>query len=83
MSAKQMGILIQEVVGRQRRRPWFFPAFAGVAFSRNEYRWSPRVTLRRRPASHGARASALAPWIVLSDDYRDPAGARQAAGAAS
>lgn len=40
---EQMGILIQEVVGRKVGR-YFFPAFAGVAFSRNEFRWSPRIT---------------------------------------
>ncbi len=40
---EQMGILIQEVVGR-RTGKWFFPAYAGVAFSRNEFRWSPRIT---------------------------------------
>ena len=39
----QMGILIQEVIGQQVGR-YFFPAFAGVAFSRNEFRWSPRIT---------------------------------------
>lgn len=39
---EQMGILIQEVVGRQVGR-WFLPAFAGVAFSRTEFRWSPRI----------------------------------------
>ncbi len=39
---EQMGILIQEVVGRRVGR-WFLPAFAGVAFSRNELRWSPRI----------------------------------------
>ena len=37
-----MGILIQEVVGRRVGR-YFLPAFAGVAFSRNEFRWSPRI----------------------------------------
>ncbi len=40
---EQMGVLIQEVVGR-RVGKYFFPAFAGVAFSRNEFRWSPRIT---------------------------------------
>lgn len=39
---EEMGILIQEVVGR-RVGPYFFPAFAGVAFSNNEFRWSPRI----------------------------------------
>jgi len=40
---EQMGILIQEVVGKRVGR-YFFPAFAGVAFSRNEFRWSPRIS---------------------------------------
>ena len=39
---EQMGILIQEVVGREAGG-MLFPAFAGVAFSRCEMRWSPRI----------------------------------------
>jgi len=39
---EQMGILIQEVVGR-RVGPYFFPLYAGLAFSSNELRWSPRI----------------------------------------
>jgi pyruvate,water dikinase len=39
---EQMGILIQEVVGA-RIGKYYLPAFAGVAFSRNEFRWSPRI----------------------------------------
>ncbi len=39
---EEMGILIQEVVGR-RVGKYFFPSFAGVAFSNSEFRWSPRV----------------------------------------
>jgi len=39
---EEMGIMIQEVVGK-KVGPYFFPAFAGVAFSRNEFRWSPRI----------------------------------------
>jgi len=39
---EEMGILIQEVVGRQVGR-YYLPAFAGVAFSQNEFRWSSRV----------------------------------------
>ena len=31
---EEMGILIQEVVGR-KIGPYYFPAFAGVAFSQN------------------------------------------------
>jgi pyruvate,water dikinase len=37
-----MAILIQEVVGTRVGR-YFLPAFAGVAFSHNEFRWSPRI----------------------------------------
>jgi pyruvate, water dikinase len=40
--SEEMGILIQEVVGRRAGKYWL-PAFAGVAFSNNEFRWSPRI----------------------------------------
>ncbi len=39
---EEMGILIQEVVGSKIGK-YYFPPFAGVAFSRNDYRWSPRI----------------------------------------
>jgi hypothetical protein len=39
---EQMGILIQEVVGREIGG-MLCPVFAGVAFSRCEMRWSPRI----------------------------------------
>jgi pyruvate,water dikinase len=39
---EEMGILIQEVVGTRVGRYWL-PAFAGVAFSQNEFRWSARI----------------------------------------
>ncbi len=39
---EEMGIMIQEVVGAQLGH-YFLPAFAGVAFSTNEFRWSPRL----------------------------------------
>ena len=39
---EEMGILIQEVVGTKIGK-YYFPPFAGVAFSRNDYRWSPRI----------------------------------------
>lgn len=39
---EQMGIMIQEVVG-SKVGPYFFPLYAGVAFSHNELRWSPRI----------------------------------------
>ncbi len=37
-----MGVMIQEVVGT-RVREYYLPTFAGVAFSHNEFRWSPRI----------------------------------------
>lgn len=56
---EDMAVLIQKVVGT-RFGPYFAPAFAGVAFSRNEYRWSPRIKredgLMRIVAGLGTRA---------------------------
>jgi len=56
---EEMGILIQEVVGT-RIGKYYFPPFAGVAFSRNDYRWSPRITAEdgivRLVAGLGTRA---------------------------
>jgi len=39
---EEMGIIIQEVVG-SNVGPYFFPSFAGVGFSQNEYPWSARI----------------------------------------
>jgi len=39
---EEMGIMIQEVVGT-RMGKYFVPSFAGVMFSNNEFRWSPRI----------------------------------------
>lgn len=39
---EEMAVLIQRVVGVQIGQ-YFLPSFAGVAFSKNEYRWSPRI----------------------------------------
>jgi predicted nucleotidyltransferase len=39
---EEMAILVQEVVGT-RLGDFFLPAVAGVAFSNNEFRWSPRI----------------------------------------
>jgi pyruvate, water dikinase len=39
---EEMGIMIQEVVGT-RVGKYFLPAYSGVAFSNNEFRWSPRI----------------------------------------
>ncbi|HLC06076.1 MAG TPA: PEP/pyruvate-binding domain-containing protein [Anaerolineales bacterium] len=42
---ERMAILIQEVQGN-RRGDYFLPDAAGVAFSRNQFRWSPRIDRR-------------------------------------
>jgi pyruvate,water dikinase len=64
---EEMGIMIQEVVGTRVGR-YFFPAVAGVAFSNNEFRWSPRIRredgLMRMVPGLGTRAVDR-----LSDDY--------------
>lgn len=39
---EEMAVLIQRVVG-VRVGDYLFPPVAGVAFSRNDYRWSPRI----------------------------------------
>ena len=39
---EEMGVMIQEAVG-VKVGPYFLPSYAGVAFSRNEFRWSPRI----------------------------------------
>jgi hypothetical protein len=64
---EQMGIMIQEVVGT-KIGDYFFPSFAGVAFSNNEFRWSPRIKredgLIRLVPGLGTRAVDR-----VSDDY--------------
>ena len=64
---EEMAIIIQEVVGKQVGN-YFLPAFAGVAFSQNEFRWSPRIKredgLIRLVPGLGTRAVDR-----LSDDY--------------
>ncbi|MEW6652621.1 MAG: PEP/pyruvate-binding domain-containing protein [Bacteroidota bacterium] len=64
---EEMGIMIQEVVGTKTGK-YFFPAFAGVAFSSNEFRWSPRIKrgdgLVRLVPGLGTRAVDR-----LGDDY--------------
>ncbi|UCF40682.1 MAG: pyruvate, phosphate dikinase [Gemmatimonadota bacterium] len=64
---EEMGILIQEVVGT-RLGKYFLPAFAGVAFSNNEFRWSSRIRredgLVRLVPGLGTRAVDR-----MSDDY--------------
>jgi len=64
---EEMGILIQEVVGT-RVGPYYFPAYAGVAFSQNEFRWSSRIRRRdgliRMVPGLGTRAVDR-----LSDDF--------------
>ena len=64
---EEMGVMIQEVVGR-RVGKYFFPSFSGVAFSLNEFRWSPRIRredgLIRLVPGLGTRAVDR-----LGDDY--------------
>ncbi len=64
---EEMGIIIQEVVGSKIGK-YFLPSFAGVAFSKNEFRWSPRIKredgLLRLVPGLGTRAVDR-----LSDDY--------------
>jgi hypothetical protein len=64
---EEMGILIQEVVGR-RCGKYYLPAYAGVAFSSNEFRWSPRIKrsdgIIRLVAGLGTRAVDR-----VGDDY--------------
>jgi len=66
-SSEEMGIMIQEVVGK-RVGDYFMPAVGGVAFSRNEFRWSPRIKredgLIRMVPGLGTRAVDR-----VSDDY--------------
>ncbi len=64
---EEMGILLQEVVGKKVGN-YFFPAFAGVAFTNNEFRWSPRINrqdgLVRLVTGLGTRAVDR-----IGDDY--------------
>ena len=64
---EEMGILLQEVVGVRAGR-YYLPSFAGVAFSNNEFRWSPRIErtdgLLRMVPGLGTRAVDR-----LGDDY--------------
>jgi pyruvate, water dikinase len=39
---EEMGIMIHQVVGT-RVGKYFLPSYSGVALSRNEFRWSPRI----------------------------------------
>jgi pyruvate, water dikinase len=64
---EEMAIMVQEVVGTKVGK-YFLPAYAGVAFSKNEFRWSPRIKredgLVRLVPGLGTRAVDR-----LSDDY--------------
>lgn len=64
---EEMGVLIQEVCGTKVGH-YFLPAFSGVAFSSNEFRWSRRIRredgLIRMVPGLGTRAVDR-----LSDDY--------------
>jgi pyruvate, water dikinase len=64
---EEMGIMIQEVVGT-RVGDYYLPVLAGVAFSNNEFRWSPRIRredgLLRMVLGLGSRAVDR-----VGDDY--------------
>ena len=64
---EEMAIMIQEVVGR-RVGKYYFPSFAGVALSYNEFRMSPRIRrndgIVRMVAGLGTRAVDR-----VGDDY--------------
>lgn len=64
---EEMAVMIQEVVGT-RVGNYFMPTLAGVGFSRNEFRWSPRIRredgVLRLVMGLGTRAVDR-----LSDDY--------------
>jgi len=64
---EEMGVMIQEVVGKKYGK-YFLPAYAGVAFSNNEFRWSPSIRredgLIRLVPGLGTRAVDR-----LGDDY--------------
>jgi pyruvate,water dikinase len=64
---EEMGIMIQEVVGRAVGT-YFLPACSGVAFSNNEFRWSARIrrtdSLIRLVPGLGTRAVDR-----VADDY--------------
>lgn len=64
---EEMGVMIQEVVGEKVGK-YYLPAFAGVAFSNNEFRWSKRINredgLVRLVAGLGTRAVDR-----IGDDY--------------
>lgn len=64
---EEMGVMIQAVVGK-KIKDYYFPTFAGVAFSNNEFRWSPRIRredgLLRLVPGLGTRAVDR-----LGDDY--------------
>jgi predicted nucleotidyltransferase len=64
---EEMGIMIQEVVGTKVGH-YVLPAYSGVAFSNNEFRWSPRIKredgLIRMVPGLGTRAVDR-----VSDDY--------------
>lgn len=64
---EEMGVMIQEVVGCRAGR-YYLPVYGGVAFSHNEFRWSPRISrsdgLVRLVPGLGTRAVDR-----LTDDY--------------
>lgn len=65
-SPEEMGVLIQPVVGKAMGK-WFFPAFSGMAWSRNDYPWSSKI----KPADGLMRlVPGLGTGASDSDDMR-------------
>ena len=66
--SEQMGVMIQEVVGC-RIGPYFFPLYAGVGFSNNEFLWSPRIRREGRASAHGSWDSGPRAVDRVGDDF--------------
>lgn len=64
---ERMAIIIQKVTG-QTHKQWFFPALAGVGFSRNPFLWTPRL---RREEGFVRLVTGLGTRAVdrVPDDY--------------
>jgi hypothetical protein len=64
---EEMGILLQKLWVRWSK--YYFPTYAGVAFSNNEFRWSSRIKrddgLIRLVAGLGTRAVDRVMTIIL------------------
>jgi hypothetical protein len=70
---EKMAILIQDVIGSLHGDGLYYPFFAGVAFSKNYYPWSPRIGVEgglcRIVAGLGTRAVGRFNATVFSPSY--------------